>query len=176
MRNPQGLRPQDVLILLKLISIGDQQLRQIDLAMDLGVSQSEIVHSLARLRNSGLIDDSKRKPFRLAALEFLIHAVKYIFPVEIGSFSRGIPTAHSAKPLSKEIVSSEGDQYVWPSEDGEVRGLSVKPIYETVPMAVKRDPKLYELLALMDAVRLGRAREKNLAEHELRKRILKASA
>jgi hypothetical protein len=33
--------------------------------------------------------------------------------------------------------------------------------------------KLYELLALCDALRVGRAREKKMAEEELKKRILK---
>jgi hypothetical protein len=34
-----------------------------------------------------------------------------------------------------------------------------------------RDPALYEFLALMDAIRDGRARERKLAEEELRSRI-----
>jgi hypothetical protein len=38
--------------------------------------------------------------------------------------------------------------------------------------AVKIDSKLHELLALVDALRVGKAREKELAIVELKKRIL----
>jgi hypothetical protein len=41
-----------------------------------------------------------------------------------------------------------------------------------VPKAAKRDPHLYELLALLDAVRIGRARERNLANDLVKKELL----
>jgi hypothetical protein len=37
---------------------------------------------------------------------------------------------------------------------------------------VQNDTQLYELLAMVDAIRVGRAREKNLAIGELTKRIV----
>ena len=43
-------------------------------------------------------------------------------------------------------------------------------------MAAKSDPKLYELLALVDTLRVGRARERTMAEEELRKRLEHANA
>ena len=82
---------------------------------------------------------------------------------------RGWPTSHSAPPLSKKIVSEE--QYVWPDPDGKVRGQAVEPLYYSVPHAVKNDPALYEMLALIDALRIGKAREKKLAADELNKRL-----
>jgi hypothetical protein len=52
-----------------------------------------------------------------------------------------------------------------------VRGTSFTPLYKNVPEASKRDPKLYELLALVDTIRDGRARESEIAIRELTARI-----
>jgi len=110
-----------------------------------------------------------------ALLEFLVHGLKYVFPVSPGAMTSGIPTAHSAPPLNKRIVSSE-DVYVWPCAEGSKRGQTIKPLYETVPAAAQKDPKLYELLALADALCVGRAREWLLASKELEKRMGQAQA
>jgi len=52
-----------------------------------------------------------------------------------------------------------------------VRGISFLPLHRSVPEAAMRDPKLYEMLALLDAIRDGRAREREIAVRELTKRI-----
>ena len=41
------------------------------------------------------------------------------------------------------------------------------PLYPSAPKAARKDPKLYELLALVDMLRLGRARERAMAEQQL---------
>jgi hypothetical protein len=87
-----------------------------------------------------------------------------------GTIVKGIPTAHSAAPLREVIQSTE--PYVWPSGKGTLRGQSIAPLYPSVVDAVQNDPKLHELLALVDALRVGKAREKELAITELKKRIL----
>src|SRR5262249_44753553 len=104
-------------------------------------------------------------------LEFLVHGVKYAFSSSRGRMTRGWPTAHAAPPLSS-LVRQEGIPLVWPDPEGDVRGESVEPLYKSVPKAAKRDPALYEMLALADAIRVGRARERKLAEQELRSRLL----
>jgi hypothetical protein len=50
-------------------------------------------------------------------------------------------------------------------------GIALEPLYKTVPEASLRDPSLYELLALVDAIRDGRARERKIAEKELINRL-----
>lgn len=172
MRPNSGVKPQDVLVVLKLISLKNRSWKQLDLALSLGISQPEIAFSLERLRKSGLIDETKKKPMRLAVVEFLIHAVKYVFPAELGTVSRGIPTAHSVGPLQKSIVADDFAQLVWPDADGNLRGISVSPLYNSVPFAVKKDSELHELLALVDSIRIGKAREKKLAAQEIEKRVL----
>ena len=118
-----------------------------------------------------LLDSSKKHVVWPSLLEFILHGLKYVFPAEPGPLCRGMPTAHSAPPLSGQIVSSENDQYVWPSNEGEVRGQAIEPIYESVPKAARKDPQLYEMLALIDALRVGRARERKIAVEELTRRL-----
>ena len=60
---------------------------------------------------------------------------------------------------------------MWPYAEGKVRGYAFAPLYRTVPEAALRDPALYELLALVDAIRDGRARERSLARQALEKRL-----
>jgi DNA-binding transcriptional MocR family regulator len=145
--------------------------RLVDLAAELNLSQSEISLALERAKNSGLVDSSKRKPLATALAEFLIHGLKYAFPAKRGSLERGMPTAHSAPPLVERIVSENHDQYIWPTPEGNSRGQSVTPLYPSAPEAARKDPKLYEWLALLDALRLGRARERKLAIQEIEKRL-----
>src|SRR3989338_7786647 len=99
MRPPNRLKQQDVVLLLKLLVERGKPWRQLDLAADLGISQAEITHSLERLLLSGLVSEDKRAPQRLALLEFLIHGLKYVFPAQVGTYTRGVPTAHSMTPL-----------------------------------------------------------------------------
>ena len=44
-------------------------------------------------------------------------------------------------------------------------------LYASVPGAARRDRALYDLLALVDAIRIGRARERALAEKEITHRL-----
>lgn len=170
MRKHNGMRPQDVVILLKIVLLGDTPWRYSDISAALTISQSEVAEALNRSKQARLVDASKRKVFRSSFLEFLSYGLKYVFPAQPGSVVRGIPTAHSAKPLSELIMSEE--MYVWPSPVGNTRGQAVSPLYPNVIQAIRHDPELYEMLALLDAVRVGRAREQKIAIEELRKRIM----
>jgi hypothetical protein len=54
---------------------------------------------------------------------------------------------------------------VWPDVLGEKRGVALAPIHPSVPKALRENPdhSFYELLVLIDAIRSGRARERNIA-------------
>jgi len=82
-----------------------------------------------------------------------------------------MPTGYAAPPLKAEIVQPNEPPPVWPYAEGNVRGYSFAPLYPSVPAAAARDAKLYELLALVDAMRDGRARERKLAEKALQARL-----
>jgi len=101
--------------------------------------------------------------------DFIKYGLAVVFPQHPGALVRGTLTAHSAAPLDMEIVSEE--KFVWPYAKGSARGQSITPLYPTVPKAVLIDPYLHEILALMVAVRVGRARKKNRALELLKERI-----
>jgi hypothetical protein len=167
---PQALLSQDVVVLAKLVSYGGERPPIAQVAGDLGLSSSQVHASLKRLERSRLIEAQTSRPRLRAVEEFLIHGVKYAFPAWRGEATRGMPTAHAAPPLKRQII--EGDlPPVWPDAEGEVRGLTLAPLYKTAPTAARKDPALYELLALIDAVRDGRVRERQLAEKELSARL-----
>ena len=165
-----SMSPLDVVVLLKIITYGNQVWFQKPMAESIHISQSEISKSVARCKNADLLDHSGKVVRRLSLMEFLQYGISYVFPQSPGPVVRGIPTAHSALPLNQMIQSSEN--YVWPSGKGKVRGQSIIPLYPSVVNAVEKDENLYELLALVDAIRVGRVREKELAISELKKRIL----
>ena len=175
MRPFTGIKSQDIAILLKLAVLGDSHWRHIDLAGPLGLSQTEISFSLDRCRTAGLIEPDKKTLNRPALAEFMVHGLKYMFPAKPGPVCRGIPTAHSAAPLANVIVASNEDHYVWACEGGRVKGQSIEPLCPKAAAAAKADLKLYELLALADAIRSGRHREHALAVRELETRLKKAA-
>ncbi len=106
---------------------------------------------------------------RQAFLEFLEHGFKFVFPIQPGPIVRGMATAHSAPPLNKLIQSQEF--YVWPDALGEQRGQAIEPLHPGVVRAAKVDTEFYELLSLIDALRIGRTREQQLALKEIKKRL-----
>ncbi len=138
------------------------------------MSQSEVHAGVRRAVAARLMNDATTANGRLnylALREFLIHGVRYAYPPKHGGLTRGMPTGYAAPPLNKVIVQPNEPPPVWPYAEGVVRGYSFAPLYPTVPMAAERDPKLYELLALVDAMRDGRARERNFAVKEFEERI-----
>jgi hypothetical protein len=141
--------------------------------VDLALSASEVHAALKRLAASRLIsnDLNEGRPLLESVEEFLVHGLKYVFPAKRGEITRGMLTSYAAPPLSAEIHGGSDLPPVWPSPDGEHRGVSLEPLYKTVPIAARRDPILYEILALLDALRDGRAREKRFAEKQLISRL-----
>lgn len=170
MKKHNGMRPQDIVILLKISAKGSKYWQMKDLSIELGISSSEVSESLNRSMFAGLIASDKKTLMKSALLEFLKHGLKYVYPQKPGALVRGMPTAHSCSPL-KEMINS-GEQYVWTWAEGTQRGQSIEPLHPLVPQACKNDEKLYNLLALTDALRVGKGREQNLAIKELEKRIL----
>jgi hypothetical protein len=160
----------DIVVLLKLSTYKNKSWYQAKVAEELFISQSEVSRSVARLKYARLLYPDGKKIMRLALIDILKYGVNYFFPAQPGPVMRGMPTSHSAPPLSNTIVSEE--HYVWPSGTGTVRGHSIAPLYPAALKSAKEDAELYELLAMVDALRVGRAREKELAIIELKKRIL----
>ncbi len=166
------LRPVDIVVLLKLSTL-DGRPPYLDLARDLHLYPSEVYSSLKRAIESQLLHRQKRhdRLNRSALLEFLLHGIRYAFPAQTGALTRGVPTSYAAPPLNEQISADDAPSPVWPYAQGSVRGYSFAPLHKNVPKAALEDRKLYELLALVDALREGRVRERNLAGRELARRL-----
>ena len=159
----------DIFVILKLL-LGEGGETYAQLSKELGMSASEIHAAVRRGIEAGLIEPSSRKPLRRPLEEYLVHGVRYAFPARPGPPARGMPTAHAAPPLSS-LIHSDDLPPVWPDPEGNSKGYALEPLYSSAPKAAKNDQKLYEVLALVDAIRSGRARERKLAEEELKKRL-----
>ena len=165
------LKPQDIVILLKIVALGEGQWSYASLAADLAMSTSEIHAGIKRAVTARLMDAQRGRPLIKSLEEFLIHGVKYAFPPDHGGLTRGIPTGYSAPPLRDMISQPNEPPPVWPDPEGNTRGHEFSPLYKSVPKAVKKDNALYELLAIVDAIRDGRAREREIAIKELKLRL-----
>jgi len=180
MKEHKGMRPQDIVILLAIVALQRESwkhgieflsdLQNKKLADLLKISTAEISSSMYRSSFSGLIDlNNSKKVLMQSLFEFLKYGLKYVFPVQPGALVRGVPTAHSAEPLKNKLSFQE--EMVWEHPDGNIRGQLIIPLYTTVPEIVKNNILLYELLALTDSLRIGGARERELAISELEKRF-----
>ena len=141
--------------------------------LDLGMSPSEVHGAVKRLQRAHLVHDAAlgERPNLSALEEFLVHGLKYAFPAERGAMTRGVLTSYAAEPLRHQVSPGDEPPPVWPYAEGKDRGMSLQPLYKTAPFAALRDPVLYEYLALVDAIRDGRMRERVLAQKELVRRL-----
>lgn len=191
------MKSQDIVILLKLVSLQqedqpnggyrrgykddidsisfDDRYSARGLAAELGISKTEVNASINRSIAVGMAihdrNNNQPKANRKAILEFISHGLKYVFPAKPAEIARGVPTAFAAPVLKSELLSAGEFIYVWPEAKGQEKGQSIKPLFKSVPMAVKKDPRLYEYLALIDAIRLGNPRESKIAVRILEERL-----
>lgn len=180
------MKSQDIFILLKIVSlsklsanqvresaIDDRLLSARNLAALTGVGKTEVNASINRSLDVGLAKRSRKEHVlsvnTKSLFEFIVYGIKYVFPAQPAELVRGMPTAHAAPVLSKQLKSGSDSVLVWPDAAAATMGQSIKPLYESVPMAAAEDPKLYEFLALVDAIRVGGARESSLARKLLDK-------
>ncbi len=170
METQQVMRPQDMVILLKLTTLQGIQWQYRDLAASLFISISEISASLNRSSVAGLYNPHTRTVKRTTMMEFIQFGLRYAFPQIPGAMVTGIPTAHS-HPFYKDFLMSD-QVYVWPYGNGTERGQAILPLHAGVPQAAAADPVLYKMLASIDVLRVGRPREVKLAVEVLKTHLL----
>lgn len=169
------LKPQDIVVVLKLVAIGQRPWSYVQLANELFMSASEINAGVKRALRARLLvklgEGSQPQPNRKAIEEFLIHGLKYVFTPDHGSIVRGMKTSYAADFFAKELIYDQQNPPVWPYAEGKDRGPSLSPLYRSVAQAAGQDGELYKLLALVDIIRDGRARERKIAEKMLREQL-----
>ena len=163
MLRQEYLRPHDVLVLLQLAIQPVATFRE--LSAKVGLSLGEVHKAAKRLGLGRLIIFEQRSVNLSLMMEFLVSGVPYAFPAQIGAPSRGIPTAFSAPPLAPEFM--DGEMVVWPAHNGRSRGLALTPLSPAVSTIWEDNHDLYRALTLIDALRVGRARERKRAREYL---------
>lgn len=167
-----ALRPQDLVVLLKIAVAAGQHFTYAALARELKISASEVHGSVVRTQLARLATtaaDGGPQVIRPALTEFVLHGAMYSFPAINGPLVRGMPTAYAAPDLREELALGDQLVPVWPKATGGTRGTALYPLYPSVPQAAERDPALYRALSLFDAIRIGSARERGLAATKLGK-------
>ncbi len=173
------LKPQDLLVLLKVAAHAERRWTYAALGEALSMSASEVHASVKRAVASGLAVAPGRgawSPVRPALLEFAEHGVRYVWPATLGPVKRGVPTSFGAAPLNAKITAAPGEAPVWAHPQGSAKGPALSPLYRTAAQAALADPALHRMLILVDALRAGRARERALAASLLKQEIQRADA
>ena len=165
------LKPQDVLVALNLCRPKATKCTYAEKAKALGMSASEVHAAEKRLCEARLIDPDSKGVRRGPLLEFLVHGVPYAFAATPKEWTRGMPTAWAAPALANQFAQSDQPPPIWPDPEGKTQGVSVQPLYPSVTQVAGEDADLYDLLSLVDALRIGRVREKKVAEDEIRNRL-----
>lgn len=165
------LRPQDLIVLLKLVGTPKGSWTFASLGHELGLSSSAVHRGLDRAAMGGLYQARGKVIVPGALIELLLHGARFVYPAVRRGEARGLPTAWAAPPLSESLVFSRENAPVWPDAMGDVRGMAVEPLHHAVPDAVRRDHRLWEMLALFDSIRIGGPRERGLAGEILEQRI-----
>ncbi|MCV6624138.1 MAG: hypothetical protein OIF51_20560 [Cellvibrionaceae bacterium] len=180
------MKSHDIGLLLKLVALQNrvsQKAEQGDdslytargLEQETGISKTQINLSLNRCYDVGLAKKDRKSGVpvanRRALSDFIIHGLKYVFPVKPGEITRGIPTTFAAPILEDKLISAGDFIMVWPDANGDSKGQAIEPLFKSAVYASKRDPEMYALLALVDAIRVGQPREANLAAEMLEQRL-----
>jgi len=171
------LESSDVYVLIKLASMNEGiSWSQSGIGHEIGVSPSVVNRALKKAEEVKLYSSARKRVNGRHLAEALVHGARYFLAPKRGGEGRGMPTAWAAPPLDQEIASGESLPPVWPDSNGESRGLLLEPLHPSAPQAARRDRAFYELLALVDVLRLGGARERALAERELQIRMEKVGS
>lgn len=166
------MEDRDIFSLLGLMRHGSKpKWTMRSLARELQIPHSSLQRSLVRLGETPVYDATRGRLNLSATMELFEHALPFVAPASLGAPTRGVPTAWAAMPLS-DAIGTVGDlPPVWPSSAGEVRGRAVKPLHPAAISLAGSDPWMYEMLALVDGVRVGDARVRGVAKELLRERL-----
>lgn len=158
------VRKSDIYVLSGLLAHdGDWSYRS--LAEHLHVPHAVVQRALGRAQEADLYSGERREVHLPHFEEFAVHALRFVAPTQLGPLAPGVPAAWEAEPMAGAIRSS-GDELppVWPYAKGQVRGQAIEPLHAAAPEAIGDWPELGEILALLDSLRAGDRRVRQVAE------------
>jgi len=167
------LKPQDLAVAFKLVALHNHRMPYRDLAKQMFLSPFEVHAAAKRLVAARLAREDEKGVWPILKIlqPFVIYGAAYAYPAVRTDLTIGFPTAHGASPLNEQVMFANEFPPVWPHPEGPVRGSGILPLYANAPLAAKQDPALYQLLALFDALRIGQARERDMASRLLEERM-----
>lgn len=166
----------DIYVLTGLIAweSGEWTLRE--LADGLMVDHTLVHRALKRAESVGLYSSATRRVNLPNLEELLIHASRFVLPAKLGEVTVGVPSAWAAKPIVNFIHESDTNlPPVWPTADGDVRGQALAPLHPSAPLAINRIPRLGDLLSIVDSLRAGDIRIRDVATKAIREYFLDAA-
>jgi hypothetical protein len=175
MPKSERLRAHDVLLACRIFSLGESRTEWTyqRLAEDLRISHGEAHNSADRGRRSGLLLPSREVSRRMLRDLLVVGVPRVFYAVREGA-AEGTPTSIYARSLSSHFSPDGQLPLVWPGEGG-VRGMALQPLCGQAPALAAVDPVVYELLALVDAVRAGAPDDSRRAVVMLDRRVMKGS-
>ena len=167
------LKPQDLVLALKLAVNRENSYLLATLGSELQMVVSAVHASVVRCEQARLITRSNGvlRAYRPALTEFAIHGVRYVYPAVLGPLTRGVATISAGPSLKDSFDQTKAMPTVWPDPLGDTYGTSLAPLCQNVPQACRVDQRLYDVLTLIDAVRGGASRERELATTFIRERL-----
>lgn len=173
MESSHILKPHDIAIPLKFIALAGVHKTYRELSEEIHISIGEISEAIKRLKYSRIVSshNDSLSISRRSLLDFILYGVPYVFPAKKEGKVKGFPTSYSTYPLNRDIVQND-EIIVWGHKEGTVIGFSIEPLYNNAPLAAKKDDRLYILLSLIDAIRLGGGRSYKIAKRYLEEIII----
>lgn len=158
----------DVYVLLSFFVKNNRKETMRDWEIRSGLSIAVLSRSMKFLKTVKLVADDE--PVYRNIEEFLFCGFPYVFPIEKGRLTRGFVSGVDATPLKSDFVDNEYP-IVWAHPEGNVKGFSVPPLHKAIPGMLaknKLEQKVYEMLALLDVLRVGQRREIEAAKKRLK--------
>jgi DNA-binding transcriptional MocR family regulator len=162
------LSPSDIYVLAGTLADADKKPTLRELARELHIDHTLVHRALKRAEEAGLYRSASKQVNRANFEELMTHAARFIAPAALGELTRGTPAAWAAKPVSKRI-RQQGDEPppVWPDIEGVVRGQALQPLHPAAVRASQESPALSDLLSIIDSLRAGDVRVRQVAADEL---------
>jgi hypothetical protein len=161
---PTVLKPQDLLVCLHLAFDAEPGYARIVESLHMPLSTA---HRAVQRATAAKLLDTNTQVIRANLLELLVHGVRYVFYPELGSSSRGVPTGAAAPGLRDRVTASTENSPVWPHPKGRARGHILAPLHPSVPDIALENSSLHTALASIDLIRIGSAREREVAAEVL---------
>lgn len=148
------LKPQDVAVMLKLISRGPRNWQSKELAVELMLSNSELSASFQRIALAGMMEPGRMVVNTHGFLSYLLGRFKDYYPVKKREMCYGFPFTPTVAEDDRMVYGTK-EMWVWKEAGGNVYGMGVEPFFPQSVRCARYDSNMYQLLGLCEAIRVS---------------------